>query len=121
MKPIRLLIFVITLLASAPVAFAQQGGELNRFAATTMDEENKVSIYPNPAVDFIQVKIENSSLQEPTVMLYNIIGNPVEVSIRVTDENTYTIDVQELPDGYYFVAIKDEKSFFRETYKFVKR
>jgi hypothetical protein len=102
-------------------AVSAQDGELNRFANTSLTEENKVSIYPNPAIEYIQVKIENSSLQEPQVMLYNIIGNPVEVQIKLTDEDTYQIDIKELPAGYYFVAIKDENSFFRETYKFVKR
>ena len=121
MKSLRLLILALFLFAAAPVAFGQQSGELNRFAVTALDEENRVSLYPNPAIDYIQVKIENSSLQEPTVMIYNIIGNPVEVNIRETEENTYLIALQQLPAGYYFVAIKDEKSYFRETYKFVKR
>lgn len=121
MKSLRLLTLALFLFAAGPMAFGQQDGELNRFAATALDEENRVSLYPNPAIDYIQVKIENSSLQEATVMIYNIIGNPVEVQIRETEDDTYVIDIQELPAGYYFVAIKDEKSYFRETYKFVKR
>ena len=120
MKLIRILSLVCALFLSAPALLAQDG-ELNRFGNTSLAEENKVSIYPNPAIEYIQVKIENSSLQDPQVMLYNIIGNPVEVRIRLTEEDTYRIDIKELPAGYYFVAIKDENSYFRETYKFVKR
>jgi polyribonucleotide nucleotidyltransferase len=121
MKLIRLLTLALTIFLVTPAVMAQQDGELNRFANTSISEENKVSIYPNPAIEYIQVKIENSSLQDPQVLLYNIIGNPVEVQIKVTDEDTYQIDIKELPTGYYFVAIKDENSYFRETYKFVKR
>ncbi|MEJ2006228.1 MAG: T9SS type A sorting domain-containing protein, partial [Cyclobacteriaceae bacterium] len=91
------------------------------FAASAMDKKNVVSLYPNPATDYIQVKIQNSTLEEPTVILYNVLGNEVEVTLREEEEGIYNIDIANIPAGYYFLAIRDEKSYFRETYKFVKR
>ncbi len=103
------------------VTLAQNEGELDRFGASAMDKKNVVSLFPNPAVDYIQVKVENSTLEEPQVKLYNVLGNEVEVTLREEEEGIYNINISQLPAGYYFLAIRDEKTYFRETYKFVKR
>ena len=108
-------------LGIAGVSFGQSEGELDRFAASSMDKSNVVSLYPNPAIDYVQVKIENSELQEPTITLYNILGNEVDVTLKEQEDDTYLVDISSLPAGYYFLALRDEKTYFRETYKFVKR
>jgi hypothetical protein len=72
-------------------------------------------------VIYRRVKIENSQLKEPTIKLYNILGNEVEVTLKEQEDDTYLVDISNLPAGYYFLALRDEKTYFRETYKFVKR
>jgi len=109
------------LTAASGATFAQGEGELNRFANSAMEKKNVVSLFPNPATEYIQVKIVNSTLEEPKVTLYNVLGNPVEVTLREEEEGIYNVDISSLPAGYYFLAIRDEKTYFRETYKFVKR
>ncbi len=121
MKLLRLSVILLSFLLAGQVTYAQSKGELDRFGASSMEKKNQVSLFPNPTVDFLQVKIENSKLTDAKITLYNVIGNPVEVNIREDDDNTFVIDVADLPAGYYFLAIRDEKTFFRETYKFVKR
>jgi len=121
MKFFRYILFILLVTSVSGVSLAQSDGELDRFAASAMDKKNVVSLIPNPAIDYIQVKVENSTLEEPRVKLYNVLGNEVEVTLREEEKGVYNIDISQLPAGYYFLAIRDEKAYFRETYKFVKR
>lgn len=116
---LRLTFFV--LLVTAWTGAMAQSGELDRFSSSAMEELNKVKIYPNPTDDYLHVEIGNSSLKHPSLVLYNIIGNQVEVPVEKMKDNLYQIQVKNLPPGYYLVAIKDDETFFGETYKFIKK
>ena len=74
-------------------------------------EENEtatISVYPNPAHDYIHVEMcHGASLQR--VDLYDITGRMVLSSTETE------INVSELPEGVYFVAV------FTENQKFVER
>lgn len=101
--------------------FAQSTGELNRFSNESLEEVNKVRLFPNPSVDFLEVRIENSTLESASFTVHNIIGNEIKVDIQLVAENEYRINVKDLPAGYYLLAIKDDQNVFKETYKFLKR
>jgi hypothetical protein len=101
---------------------AQQSGELDRFGASSMTEQsNVVKLFPNPTEDYLHIEIKNSNLQNPTITLYNIIGNEISLDVEKDENGIFEIAVKDLPSGYYLVAIRDDKTFFKETYKFVKR
>lgn len=122
MKQFLLSLIVLGFLSSGTTALAQSQGELDRFNASTMTEDaNVVKLFPNPTDDFIQVEIRNSNLENPEIKLYNVIGNEISLEVVEKEENLYEIQVKDLPPGYYLIAIRDEQTFFRETYKFVKR
>lgn len=122
MKQFLLSLIVLGFLSSGTTALAQSQGELDRFNVSTMTEDaNVVKLFPNPTDDFIQVEIRNSNLENPEIKLYNVIGNEISLEVVEKEENLYEIQVKDLPPGYYLIAIRDEQTFFRETYKFVKR
>ena len=80
-----------------------------------------ISIYPNPAVDFIEVNLDHLSTNKTKVTLYNIIGNEIKADTEILDEHKLRIKVKEFSAGYYFIAIRDEEYNFKGTYKFLKR
>lgn len=122
MKHYLLTVFTISLLFLSASTFGQSKGEMDRFDASMMSESpNVVKMFPNPSIDYIQIEIQNSTLVDPTLTLYNIIGNEIIVEIEEKKDNLFEIQVKDLPPGYYLIAIKDEQTFFGETYKFVKR
>ena len=122
MKQCLLSILITGFALTGSGVFAQSQGELERFNTSTMTEEsNVVKLFPNPSVDYLQIEIKNSTLEDPRITLYNIIGNEITLEVEQKEEDVYEIQVKDLPPGYYLIAIKDEKSFFGETYKFVKR
>ena len=100
-------------------SYAQTG---DRYAGVPEQGEVKaVQIFPNPAVDFVHVKVNGFSSSAFTLSLHNIIGNEIPVETEIVDEDEVRIWVKDLAAGYYLVAIKDEGDKFRGTYKFLKR
>lgn len=101
-------------------AFAQSGRDFRSFGNELIDQKNLVEIYPNPSVDFLNVKIENSILEKTEFVVYSIIGSKHKVEIEVTEDSKYRIDVRDLPAGYYLLSIKDPFTDFSKTFKFLK-
>ena len=101
--------------------YAQNVTSLEPLAQATLDQENVIELFPNPAVDFLTVKILNSKLQNVELELYSILGNRVNVSSEAMAGDQYRLDVQDLDSGYYLLVILDKETRFRETYKFLKR
>ncbi|WP_299674665.1 T9SS type A sorting domain-containing protein [uncultured Dokdonia sp.] len=73
--------------------------------------ESVVSIYPNPATDFIQIASEIALIN---VEVYNINGQLVLTSNPVAE-----INISKLSSGVYFVTLYSETSFI--TKKLIKK
>ena len=99
-----------------------QSGEVHRFRNESLEARvNDVKLFPNPTVEHLSVRIDNSTLAEATFTVHNIIGNIVDADVEKVGESEYKIKVKDLAPGYYLLAIRDEKGYFKETYKFLKR
>ncbi len=119
MKTLYALIFTLAL---AGAAFAQgpgsfrpeQGGERNDIARS-------IHLYPNPTTEFVNVRIESMNIDHVKVSLHNIIGNEVRIETEKIDDHELRIRVKDFDAGYYLLAVRDEQTNFRGTYKFLKR
>lgn len=80
-----------------------------------------VKLFPNPAVEYVHVRIENMDIAQVTFQLHNIIGNVVNVESEVVDQHEFRLKVKDLPIGYYLVSITDAQTRLNGTFKFVKR
>lgn len=85
------------------------------------DISKSVSLFPNPAIEYINVKIEQLPAEDLKVGLHNIIGNEIPAEVEITDKHELRIRVKDLAAGYYLLTLKSEAAHFRGTYKFVKR
>lgn len=101
-------------------AVAQAGQDFPTFGNEYLSQKNKIEIYPNPSVDFLNVRIKESELIKTELVVYNIIGSKFEIEIEETADNEYRLDVRNLPPGYYLLSIKDAPSDFSKTFKFLK-
>ncbi len=77
-----------------------------------------MSVYPNPAVDILNVEITNASFKQSEVNIYNVSG--VEVMNSNMLGNKKSIDVQKLSSGVYFVKVSNLETGYCNTVKFVK-
>jgi Secretion system C-terminal sorting domain len=80
-----------------------------------------VHLFPNPAVEYVNVRVEHINMDKVKVSMHNIIGNEISIETERIDEHEVRIRVKDLDAGYYLLALKDEDSKFRGTYKFLKR
>jgi len=118
MRPIYFIVILAILISSVGVR-AQSTFD---FGQPERQENSKpVQLYPNPAIDFVNVRLDNVSVNNVSVTLHNIIGNEIRIETDILDEHTLRIKVKDLDAGYYLLALNDSQSNFKGIYKFLKR
>ena len=97
---------------------------LNGKATSTNPEDKqstiintKMSVYPNPASDVLNININNASFKNSNISIYNISGNEV-MNTSMNGASTQ-LNIESLSSGVYFVKVKNENGFDR-TVKFIK-
>ncbi|MBD3903440.1 T9SS type A sorting domain-containing protein [Chryseobacterium sp. Ch-15] len=83
-------------------------------AVSDLKLKEKLSIYPNPAQDFIQLKGNTS--KDSKIKIYSLDGKLV----KTTDLRSEKIEISELPPSSYFIEVSDSKTA-KETTKFIKK
>jgi hypothetical protein len=119
-KIVSTIFFIFALAVIGFSAQAQQKDEMTA-SGTFQDISKSVSIFPNPAIEYLNVKFENPIARKTKLTVHNVIGNIVEVETETIDEFEIRIKVKDLPVGYYLLAVRDEGSNTRSTIKFLKR
>ena len=85
------------------------------------DISKSVHIFPNPAVEYVHVRLEQVNMDNVKVSMHNIIGNEINIETEKINEHELRIRVKDFDTGYYLIALKDEQDKFKGTYKFLKR
>jgi hypothetical protein len=75
-------------------------------SATEAIDNYSVELFPNPAKDQFNVRVQNASLE--TVTVYNVNGQLVNLTENI-NSNSLTLPVNELARGVYMVQIKTDK------------
>ena len=78
--------------------------------------KTNISLYPNPAIKFINIETKNVSDVGQTVKVWNVYGGVVISQLLLTQKISITI--QQLPAGVYFVKVGEGKE--NKTIRFVK-
>jgi hypothetical protein len=90
------------------------------YDCTTVGIEDNVAglywnIFPNPASEIITVKLTNDKINEE-IQIYNAIGRLIKVT--ETSGATTEINIADLPNGLYFIRLKNNK---QSALKFIKQ
>ena len=73
----------------------------------TVDVENlKISVYPNPASEIVNVKLSDAAPSVSTLILTDLLGKTV-LKQAITSVET-ELDISAIPLGIYFVSIYRE-------------
>ncbi|WP_420316482.1 T9SS type A sorting domain-containing protein [Ekhidna sp.] len=105
-------LIILSLLLTFSVAALAQG-------ESDLPQEIKVSLYPNPAEEFIFIQFDGE-LSNVDFELNSMIGNKLQIKPEEVAQGKYKIQVKDLATGYYFLIVKDEDKRFRKAYKFLK-
>lgn len=119
MRLLRILMIAF-LAAAAHAGFAQSQPDEQAYSAER-DLTKSVHIFPNPATEFVHVKLDHFPASKVKLTLHNIIGNEVEIETELIDEHEIRVKVKDLASGYYLLAVKEEEAKYRGTFKFLKR
>ena len=87
---------------------------------TGMDENGidlTISVYPNPATDFVLLKMENNKLENFTYQLYDIQGK-ILLNKKVESRKT-SISMIDLAQAIYFIKVL-KNNIEVKTFKIIK-
>ena len=82
-----------------------------------LDISLEIMIYPNPATDFVKLKIKNYDVQNLRYQLYDIIGTLL-LDKKVEGQET-TIQMQTFLPASYFLKVIDRHKVIK-TFKIIK-
>lgn len=81
--------------------------------------DNSVSVYPNPARDYVNV-IFDKQTNVRTIAIYNMIGKTMRV-FKPADNNSARLDLDAIPSGVYFVRLMDAEGKVVATRRFTRQ
>ena len=117
----RILYFIVILFLVAGSVTVQAQASYDAEQPERSDVSKVIHIFPNPAVEFVHVRLDNVNFDKVKISMHNIIGNEIGIETERIDEHEVRIRVKDFDAGYYLLALKDEQSKFQGTYKFLKR
>ena len=103
----------------AVVAFSQSspdGSEGFSSPQETFLQQPSISIYPNPATNFISI---NNDDNVKSITIFNLVGRKLKSIEQVQENERY--DISHLPNGMYLVRIVDRSNKIITTQRISKR
>ena len=67
---------------------------------------NQLKIYPNPANNYFVCTASDGNFINPTVDIYNVLGQKVNVGLSFSDGNV-VVNTEQLSSGFYLIRITD--------------
>ncbi|MEQ9405275.1 MAG: T9SS type A sorting domain-containing protein [Cyclobacteriaceae bacterium] len=87
-------------------------------SADSFDQDAKISIYPNPAVEYIIIELDDS-FSNAKFELNSMIGNKIVIKPEEIGQRKFRISLKDYATGYYFLIVKDEETRFKKAFKFL--
>ena len=83
------------------------------------EQQPEVSIYPNPAIEYVIVELDDS-FTNAKFELNSMIGNKITIQPEELGYGKYRISLKDFATGYYFLIVTDKDSRARFAHKFLK-
>jgi len=104
---------------TSPTDFESQtgifAGEKQSVSTFDLIDKDQISVYPNPARDFIKVNYDAEKLGEVTLTVTNLNGQTILSQIkRAQKDNQWTIIPQDWPKGVYSLTIESLDGVYTE-------
>ena len=99
--------------ASSRILFHQSTTGINETKLQLM-----VSIYPNPANDYLNILNEKQSLKNSKIIISDLLGKTISSSTILNEGNEYSLSINELNTGVYFLTVQTANAIKRM--KFLK-
>ncbi|MCX6233156.1 MAG: thiol protease/hemagglutinin PrtT [Bacteroidetes bacterium] len=82
---------------------------------------NSITLYPNPANDFVNLDFTNCNQKISAIKVYDNIGKEI-CSYKLADfsDNIYQIPISDLSNGLYFLSVVSENKVFTKKFTIQK-
>ncbi len=95
------------------VVVHQSAVGFNQSASTGSGEE--LTVFPNPAQDYLELNILNTELRTATVLIHNSLGQLISKEVLQQTQQTNgiknsVINIKDLPNGVYLLTLLDTAS-----------
>lgn len=105
-------------IAKDEIVFDSNASQMESRKNSFFDAELQLNIYPNPAVDFVNLEAVKGGDDFYELTFYSLLGEPIQ---QVGQVNLpYKLALKDVPAGSYFIRITNAKGAFK-NYKIVKR
>lgn len=82
-------------------------------STSTTASTNNISVYPNPAVNHIDIVFDSPVFTKADVVIYDLTGREIiRKNIAFHGVNLFEMGMKGLPSGVYFFSMKTEKQLF---------
>lgn len=102
-----------------------QGFQQGYYEVTAIDDPLSktigLKVFPNPAIDFINIQIEDQDVKKVKIELYNMEGKLVHNEEWVNNGTVYQLHISNFNSSQYILRIIDEKKGAVQSYIIVKR
>jgi len=90
-------------------------------SSSSTDNNLSLTVYPNPAQDYLYVKMTGNDLLNKELVLVNMSGMELRRT-RITNASNQTqLNVSDLPKGVYAIKLMDDKSNKPQSILFTKK
>lgn len=86
----------------------------------TTREFSKVTVFPNPVENRLNINLESVPEMNCRFVLYDITGKQIK-EVEELSSKTISIDTSDLQKGVYFLAILNDKGMVQKTEKIIKK
>lgn len=83
------------------------GGVIITDVESGRDRSSTISVYPNPAVDFVAIDASRSFVGEVSATVFDLLGREV-VRTRIGRAGRLTIDINALTSGHYLLKVNGD-------------
>ena len=86
-----------------------------KFSSVTENNDNKFYIYPNPAIDYLNIIFNEEPISDISVEIYDFLGNVIVYRKIDTDEKKIILP-DNILSGVYLLALKINKNVYRKVF-----
>jgi hypothetical protein len=83
------------------------------------DDQNRVSIFPNPVTDILNIRTNNTQVQSCSIEIYSIDGRLIHSETVELSSSNHAIQVSNFANGVYLCKINNGSKI--STTKFIKQ
>ena len=80
-----------------------------------------VTVFPNPSSELVHIEIKDISAKEIHLSIYSVDAREITKQKFNNLNQQLSINISKLPNGIYFLKLRDEKGLSISEHKILKR